>query len=353
MLGIALNAQRAGWNSGGPPSFQDRSSVTMVAAGGWSGFVSFTQNSWISPFSGDNLSSSFDNSNIPNGNNCLYAITVKFAEMSNFTWRDDDFRGNYQHLTNSSNMQITPWAIEANNKTVASSLTMAYGRRKTTNLFSPLWSYGTYEYLEMPLTWDNLANRWITIMIAGSATPTDFANANYVQPAFGSPQNFFIRVTIADATTGELLATRDFAVDQFNSYFSNYADYTYDYYQNSSSPNSGFVRSEIGNGDDLDGSSNLLVAAGWGHFGYTVDPLAQGPAAPWYQYLLGQNMPKSLNNNVSAWVNWSAKDVVSDGTNRKASVMLAGRASTTDNVYSNRASNVLTMPYTNSSRPGV
>lgn len=345
MLGVALTAQRAGWASG-DPTFTSTSSVGISAYNGYSNLLSFTPNLWQSPRLGDNLGSTFDNAGIVSANRAMYVATIKVAAQSNFTWTDDTFRSDYQYL-NSGGQQY-PWRILATRESdnLNSILDLKFGRKKTTHELAFLTNFGTYEYFNFAGTWDSFSDTWITVLWSGSATKTDFANWTGQTGTW----DFYTRTTIINARTGQLIETKDYAVMQFNSLITDYAAYTWDYNDGAGGAGTAYVNSLIG--DNPAGSSNLLYGAGWCCYGQMLDPTAtDANGRPWYQYWLGQNFPKTVNS-IDAWINWSAEDVVTNGSNQEVSLMLPARVTTTNNLYSIQATAGRTTPYTNSSRPG-
>ena len=351
MLGIALNAQRAGWAIG-DPVFISSSPVSVTAYNGWSGFVSFTTNGLSSPQGGDNLSSSFNNTGTVSSNKALFVQTVKWADQSNFTWQTDGFRTNYQTIDpisggGSTNLSFINPTLD--NKTTTQQMGLVPGRTVTGNRVSFLIQSGSYEYVDMGVTWDSLADTWLTIVHASSNASTDFANYTGSLSAF---VDYYTRTTISDARTGALLAQKDLSVFQFNTVFTNYASLTFDYRTDASGAGTAYFYQTNAGGDLVNGSTYMLYGAGWFAAGQTLDPLAtDANGTPWRQYWLGQNFPKTVNG-IDAWANWSAKDVVTNGLDQDYTIMLAGRVSTASNSFSKIPTLNLTSPYKNASRPG-
>jgi hypothetical protein len=351
MLGIALNAQRAGWAIG-DPFFLSNSPVSVTAYNGWSGFVSFTPNTISSPQGGDNLSSSFNNSGTVSGNKALFVQTVKWADMSNFTWLTDGFRSGYQTIDAQSaggTLTLTFMQPILDNKTTVQNMGLLPGRTVTGNRVSFLVQSGTYEFADMGVTWDSLADTWLTIVHAGSSASTDFAN--YTGSLSGGV-DYYTRTTISDARTGALLAQKDLSVLQFNAMFTNYASLSFDYRTDASGAGTAYIYQTIQAGDLVNGSTDMLFGAGWFAAGQTLDPLAtDANGTQWRQYWLGQNFPQTVNS-IDAWINWSAKDVVTNGVDQDYTIMQAGRVSTGSNLLVKNPTSTLTSPYEDASRPG-
>ena len=349
MLGVALTAQRAGWALT-EPNFISTSAVSTSWAAGWPDYISLTSQPWGSPVGGDNLTSTFDNSGITSGNKYIQVATIRLQAASNYTFQNDAFRS-YQTINTGSGTVYGPFAMNISNGTTTIFNRGVPGKSITGNFFSWLIGWGTYEFIETAVTWDSLADRWITVIWAVSDSSTDFANYSASTPS-GTATLIYNRLTVTDAGTGALIATNDFTARQFNTVFTDFANYTWAWRTNISSPATAFAAA-VGTCNIAGaGDTNLLMAAGWAAAGDTIDPLGtDANGLQWREYFVGQNFPETVDG-VRAWCNFTIESDTVDGSNLDVARMLPGRASTTDDLLFTVATASLDTPYTSTDRPG-
>lgn len=350
MLGVTLTAQRAGWGIT-DPSFISTSTVSTAWYAGWSDYISLTSQGWTSPANGDNLTSTFDDSGIVSANKYIQAYTIRLQAASNYTFQTDAFRTNYQTINTGNGEQWLPFSMNLGNSTTTIFNRNIPGRRTSNGAFSVLLGWGSYEYVETAVSWDSLADLWITIIVAVSSDSSDFANYSASTPS-GSGTLLYNRLTITDAVSGALISSTDYTSRQINPMFTDFADYTWAWRSDISAPATAFATGVATCDLAGAGDTNLLTAAGWAAAGETLDPLAtDANGLAWREYFVGQNFPETVDG-VRAWCNWSAESATVDGSNLDVARMLAGRASTTDDLLWIAPTSSLDTPYTSTDRPG-
>jgi len=340
-------AEYAGW-WGGKPTFNSISYVTNTNAGTWNGYASLTPNTWSSPYSGDNLSSSFDGTGLPStANKGVLAMTLRFQAASGYTFATDTYRTNYENLKADSATISTysPATLYFNQGGTPSDWHVTLGKTVSGSKFSINPVYGGYDYFEFSnYTWDDLANRWITIILAYSSSSSDFAN--WTGTTSGS--DIFCRMTLCDAQTGIVLQSSDVRWAQFGNYCQYWGIETWAWNSNTITGGASARSSVQTQSASL--FSDVLLANYWVSMAETIDPTGTTGGITNASYLCGQNLPKVVCG-ATAWVNMGAQSATTNGSNQDLLVMNSCRVTTTSNLFSKYPTSLLTSPYTNSAKP--
>jgi len=351
MLGAARASQYAGW-WGSDPKFVSTTATAMNYAGQYLDAVSVTPNLWSSPLSGK----SFDNTGVANGSRGTQVVTFKYAAQSNFVWQTDAFRTAYQSIDyNSPNpsavLSLSTWFYEYQSTTQDWNIRL--GRTVTGQYLSVFGTFSGYEWFTLPgnLTWDSLADRWMTLIVSYSDTAADFVNWTGATPP--SPTYWYLRITLQDARTGELISTTDVRYLQFQNHNTNWADYTWSW-ANGSSGSSTTANVRMAN---LAGPSvvnfdktDMLAAAWWGSAGAVIDPLATVNGVQLRQYFVGQCFPETVNS-VRAWGNFTPFDLTTDVSDSYLTKALPGRMSQSSLTALQQSTATLVTPNTDASIP--
>lgn len=337
--------QYAGWWSA-KPSFSSTSLVTMTNAGTWNGYNSLPPNAWTSPYSGDNLGSSFDGTGLPSSaNKGVMAWTIRFQAASGYTFSTDTYRTNYQNLnpTSSTASTFSPASLNFNQAGISTGWATQLGKTVSGSKFSINPVYGGYDYFNFNnYTWDNLANRWITVVIAYSSSSGDFAN--WTNP---SGSGAYARMTLCDAQTGLALETVDMRWDQFNPYCAYWGIETWVWNSNSIGSGSAYTYATTGGATLF---NDILLANYWVSMAEVVDPTGTTNGITNASYFTGQNLPKVICG-ATAWVNLGAQTATTNGSNQDLLIMNSCRVTTTSNLFSKYPTSSLISPYTNSAKP--
>jgi len=349
MLGLARAAQSAGWSARGIQLFS--SSVTdIVASTSWADRISiYNNNEYYSPSFGDNLTSTFDQTGMVSGNRVTNISTFRFAAQSAFVFDQDVLAQDYDYLqpTSGSVTQHAPFFAynsDGQNVFFGSLASPKLGRKRSNNNLAFLLDFGTYHWCEMPVTWDSFADQWITVIISGSSTDTDFTNWS-AAPGFGT---YAFRVTITDAESGVLLCQKDTYANQFNPVITDQASRTWRYRSEAGDSATAWLQTQIRMGDQL--GTNLVTAAGWAVSGEMLDPLATVDGRPVYQYFVGQNFPETVAG-VRAWINFSAGTTSTSGSDTLIPRLQPGRVSTVDQIWAKITTAGLVTPATTTETP--
>lgn len=351
MLGLARAAQYAGWGVI-KPSFVSDSTVSVAGVPSWDGFTSLQVNNWNSPQNGDNLTgTAFDATGIVSGNKATHVMTYRVKTASNYTFQSDGFTTGYELLAPSppNLTQYCPFFVYVNDATAQfiGVINPKLAKHTASGDLAFLMDWGNYNILRMTgVTWDSLADRWITVVSSVSTTQSDFANHNPPE-TFGS---LYGRITIVDAATEELIKVQDFRVSQFNYVITDAADRTWRYRSQSGDSATAWLLTQVRTGTDLSGD-DILVAGGWAAVNQMIDPTATTDGRPVWQWFVGQNFPETVAG-VRAWVNFSSKTASAyDAFVTEVTFMGPGRVSTTGSVWARQDTTSLATPITNSSRP--
>ena len=345
MLGAARASQYAGW-WGGPPKFVSTSQTTVACSGKYLDAVSITPNGWGMPGN----TRSFDNTGVVSGAKGTQVITFKYQAQSNFTWTTDTFRTNYQYIdTGSGANLLTIWNYFYQNTVETWDSMLA--RTVTGNYLSIKASFGSYEYFTLTgnLPWDDYANRWLTAIISYSDSQTDFSD--WTGTTGGT--NWYQRIVLQDAVTGQLISTTDSRYSAFNNPITTWANYTWSWDNvNSGSgttANTAFA-SLVGPSGVTYDQTDMLVAAWWGCQGTMVDPLATVDSVQLRQYFVGQCFPETVNGS-RAWFNFTPFAIVVDNNDSLLPLALAARSSQSNNYAYKQITSSLTTPATDTSIP--
>lgn len=339
--------QYAGWWSG-KPNFSSTSLVTMTNGGTWNGYASLTPNYWSSPYNGDNLGSSFDGTGLPSSaNKGVMAMTIRFQAASGYTFSTDTYRTDYQNLnpTSSSTSTYTPATMAFYQAGTETYWQCTLGKTVSGSKFSIHPVYGGYDYFDFSdYTWDDLANRWITIIVAYSSSSSDFAN--WTGGTTGS--NIFSRMTLCDAQTGLVLQSRDVRWDQFGSYNQYWGIETWQW--TNQTPTGGASAGTKCTTASATLFNDVLLANYWVSMAQVIDPTGTTNGVTNASYLCGQNLPKDICS-ATAWVNFGCQSSTTNGSNQDLLIMNPCRVTTTSNLFSKYPTSLLTSPYTNSAKP--
>jgi hypothetical protein len=318
----------------------------------WANTVSIEPNSWNSPFNGDNLNSTFDSTDIVSGNRAVHAMTFRFIASENFEFRQDSFRDEFEYLDTTSGgfTQHSPFFVYINDADTqfVPVINPKLGRHISSGDLAFQVDWGNYDYVRFTgLDWDDLADRWITVVAAASSNQSDFANHNPPQ-GFG---NLYMRVTITDARTGLLIQSIDARVNQFQLAFSDFADRTWRYRDSSGDSATAWLLTQIRGADEgFFDESAVLTAAGWSAIGQMIDPLSTIDGRPAYQWFVGQNFPETVGG-VRAWINFSAKEVTTDSGDVSVFEIRPGRVATELNTWSIKEDTSVSTPYSSTDKP--
>ena len=348
MLGLGRASQYAGW-WGGEPRFASTSSTAMTYRGQYLDAVSLTPNAWSMP----PATRSFDNTSLVSGARGTQAISFKYAAQSNFTWRTDDFRTQYQSINYDSPdtglLNLTDWTYFR--ETDGNNWTIRLARTVTGNYLSVFSSFGAYDFFTLSgnLTWDSRAGQYLTLVISYSSVQTDFVNWTGVTGG----TNWYQRIVLQDASTGQLLSTTDVRYDPFQTPDTDWADYTWSWDNaNSGSPTTAntFIPLLNGSSGVNFAQTDMLAAAWWGCQGAVVDPLAVVDGVQLRQYFVGQCFPETVNG-VRAWGNFTPFDLTTVDDQSLLTQVLPGRMAQTNKYAYATVTATLITPVTDSQIP--
>ena len=351
MLGLARAAQYAGWGQIAP-SFASQSTTRVQAYSAWADGASVPTNLWTSP-NGADITPVFDATGVTAGNRAVYAATYRLKTAGNYTFLTDAVDSNYNYLApfgTGTFTQYTPFFVYINDATMTDRAVInpKLGRHGASGDLAFLVDWGSYNWVRVTgVPWDSIADRFISVVFAVSQTQSDFAN--YSNSDFG---NTYGRMTIADATTGELIFTRDFRTNQFLSVITDWPDRTIRYRNISGDSATAWFYSQIRTGTDLSGD-DVLTAAGWAAPGAVLDPTADYLGQPVWRSFVGQQFPETVAG-VRAWVNFTATAATTnpdDSDLVDLFEMAPGRVTTSRNRFSTEGSDIITVPYINSAKP--
>lgn len=348
MLGAARASQYAGW-WGGPPKFLSTSEVDMTYQGQFTGTISLTTNGYGDP----DDTRTFDNTGIANGARGTQVITFKYQAQSNFTWATDAFRPSYELIKYDSGagqiLNASDWTYEYQSSQDFWNIVLA--RTVTGNYLSVLATYKGYDFFTLSgnLAWDTYADRWMTLIASYSSDVTDFANWTGVTGG----SNYYLRLVLQDATTGELISATDARYNAFQSSDINWANYTWSW-DSGSSGSSTTANTNMptlaGNSGSLITQTDMLGAAIWCCQGAVVDPLATVDSVVLRNYFVGSCFPETVNG-ARAWFNATPFAVTTSGSDTLVTKALPARAAQTNNyAYKNLTSNLAT-PVSDTSIP--
>lgn len=367
MFGINRALATAGWGTSGPKFRSTTAGIVSISgaldgAGSWSwsageylaGVSYQTESFFPSQMSGV----TFDQSNLVSKTDFTVAATIRFPTAANVVFRPQgdvrglesaidnfnsaSFFGAYAEIYNMGGYPYGYWQILP--QIVADGAPEYIG---TPGQFSLLIQGGGSSDLVLPITWDELADRWITVII--SQREGEFYNdwtGGDINYAFGTPR--YLRVVIVDAETKQILVRSDSFHNEFK-----YANdnYRIDFSGKTVALNTGdpdasnfTFRSRVegykrgttpGYNTDL-----LKTASGWFSLGEAVDPL-QNDA---YKMFTTHSIPATINN-VRAWVNLGSVSATDDGTDTTMLSMRPARASVPGNVWGIREDDVGTADF--------
>lgn len=348
MLGAARASQYAGW-WGGPPKVSITSVTEMTYAGQYLDAVSMTPNAWLKP----DDTRTFDNTGLANGAKGTQVVTFKYAAASNFTWLTDSFRNSNQFIkfgpSDFDQSSLALWSYEYQSS--IENWTIVPGRTVTGNYLSIYSTYSGYEYFTLTgnLPWDDYADRWMTLIVSYSSSSGDFVN--WTGTTGGA--NWYQRIVLQDATTGELISVTDSRYNPFQNSNTNWANYTWSFNTGPSgsgtTANTAFSSLINVSGVNFD-QTDLLTAAWWACQGTVVDPMDTVDNVPLRNYFVGQCFPETVNGS-RAWFNFTPFAIVTSGSDSLLPLALPGRATQTNNYAFKQTTSNLTTPATDASIP--
>jgi hypothetical protein len=347
MLGMARASEYAGWWTG-KPSFVSRSVVTGNQQTTWANAVSLTPNTWVlAPGT-----RSFDNTSLTSGAKGTQVLTFKYQAQSNFTWGAVEFRTQFEGIKNGAGTfnNYTPVSTAYLFSTSTGNWPIAIQRTTTGQYLSVFGAYNGYDGVRLSgnITWDSMADRWLTVIVSYSSTTADFAGWTGGTLASGF---YASRIVLQDAQTGELLSQTDWSWQAFQGYPTDWANYTWSWDNitpgSSSNANFDFV---TGNSGGYFDQTDFLVGAYWITQGQTIDPTASSDGVASRSYFVGQYFPNSVNG-VRAWTNWTPVASTTSGSNQDLTQLLPGRTSQTTDIIARQTTTNLTSPYTDASKP--
>jgi hypothetical protein len=281
----------------------------------------------------------------------VWAATFRFLPEENFTFTEDQFISGFEYLQTESSgfTQYSPFFAYVNDDDdqFIPVLNPKLARHVASGDMAFLLDWGTFGYVRLEgVSWDDLANRWITVLAAASTTQSDFAN--HAGGAFG---DLYTRLTVTDARTGELIASVDSLLNQFNPIISDAADRTWRYRNTSGDNATAWLLTQIRPGEpEFFDENAVLVAAGWAAVNEMIDPLGNIDGRPAYQWFVGQNFPETVGG-VRAWINFSAREVTEDSGDVSVFEVRPGRVSTQNNRWAVTDDEFLVTPYTSTDKP--
>lgn len=338
MLGVALNAQRAGWSGG--LAMTSTTNTAVAAYMSYPNTVSmWSDNAWASP--GTNLSPSFDASGVVSGNKINAAYTARLGAESSYTWTQNPYRTDYDYLApDASALSYDPIFLYLNQpgNSFIPTGNPKIGRRRSDNAVSFLIEWLGYEFVPISgVTWSDLEDTWITVVVGNSDNSSDFANFD---PLFNTGSQC-CRVALVNTRSGALIGTTDFQYNQFQSADTDWATQTIAYAASDPGSTDSWFNSQFRNvpiGDPV------LVASLWSCFGEIIDPTATTDGVPNYQYFCGNYLPEYIAG-VRAWVNIGATSFTNDSTNITMFAMQPGRAAESTDRYAKELTSAGTSPY--------
>lgn len=344
-IGAGRASEYAGWWTG-KPSFLSRSLVSGAQDNTWPNAISITPNQWNTPTSG----AAFSNTSVTSGAKGTTALTFKYQAASNFTWTTNAYRTTYQNIKN--NVSDSAYYDFVTNyyclDGVGFSQSWAIGPARTVSggYLSLFTSFNGYDFTKLTgnITWDSLADRWLTAIISYSSSTSDFAG--WAGGALISG-NYASRILLQDAHTGEQLSVTDWQYSAFQGYSTNWADYTWSW---SSSIAVGSYYYDFGIPNGYFDQTDILLGASWHTQGQLIDPTATASSVKLSNYFVGNYFTETVNG-VRAWSNWTPVATSAPGSTTYLTRALPARVSSTSNYMGQRTTTNLTSPYTDTSRP--
>jgi hypothetical protein len=346
MLGLSRASQYAGW-WGGTPKFVSNSVIGVDSRSRYLDSFSLTPNAYTVP----PATRSFDNTSLVNGAKGTQVVTFKYQAQSNYTWGTDSAASGYELIKNGSGSFafFQPCNYAFSYQSTSNEWDMAPARTTTGNFLAWRSSYNAYNYFTLTgnLPWDTYADRWMTMIVSYSDTASDFAN--WTGTTGGT--NYYQRMILQDAETGQLLSQTDSRYSAFQGFPTNWSTYTWSW--DSGSPGSSTEARTQMNFFDAGGQfdqTDFLTTAGWMCQGTVIDPLATVNGVQLSQYFVGQCFPETVNS-VRAWFNWTIFGSTTSGSDTIISKALTSRASQTNNYLIDSVTATLTTPITDTSIP--
>jgi hypothetical protein len=348
MLGLARAAQYAGWGQIAP-SFQSVTQSSMITGSSWVGLTSVQPNNWNSPNLNELAGVALDQTGIVSGNRATHVMTFRMKTASNFDFQSDGFTTGIEFLQPDEGVtQYSPFFVYINDsvRQFQGVVNPKLARHTASGDFVLMVDWGSYGSIRFNgITWDSLADRWITVMASVSATQSDFVNHNPPE-TFGG---LYGRMTLVDAETEQLITTRDFRTNQFGDLITDAADREWRYRSSSGDDATAWLLSQIRGGTRLE-TDDILVAAGWASVNQMIDPGATVSGIPAWRWFVGQRFPETVSG-VRAWVNFSSNSTSVESGVVSLTQFEPGRVSTTGNIWATNSDEFLSTPYLSSDRP--
>tara|TARA_R110000772_G_scaffold52404_4_gene120159 strand:+ start:1070 stop:2197 length:1128 start_codon:yes stop_codon:yes gene_type:complete len=356
MLGVARMVSNAAWGAQ-PLNFASTTKSTADFTGSLSGAGSATWTAgeimagaeWV-PFNNsfsDLSSISFDQTNVVSKIDYTVAATIRFPTSSNITFLNGDvaaidggidssngasFFDAYAEIYNMGGYPYAYWQIYP--MIVASG---APGYIGNPGEIAFLIQGGGYTQRVLPIQWDTLANKWITVIIS---IREDNTFSNWTQGT-APTGNVYERIQIVDSETKEQLVLKDSFYNPFKVANDNYEiDFVGKTVARSiATPDSsnftfrsriqGYVRTGSTPGYTTD---NLKTATGWFSLGEAVDPLGTTNGIENYKFMSSPSIPETVGG-VRAWTNLGVISATDNGTNTIMSTNRPSRAGVPSDVW--------------------
>lgn len=331
MIGLARTAQLAGWSLTG---FSFRStdgftsdvdffvppSSSILATNDWRGPDPYGFNDINNPETYPDYT--FDNTGLTSAYAYAMASIFKVPKSSEIVFDNDGFGFNYVASPESTN-QFAFWQpvnFELNYDPsldptpIKTHLSTKIGEQN--GFFSIFFDLGGSVPIETDVSWDDIADRWISMIVTYTKDP-DNDYDSFTNTDFGPVA---IKIVIVDFYTGEIIENVERRADPFSDVFTNdYSNFTFKYVQDNVARqiyDSQNFNASVGlHIEDLSNNSNVnaedfKVAAHWACAGETFDPFGTTNGVENYKYFTSTKIPEFVGG-ARAWVNMNIKETTS------------------------------------------
>lgn len=285
----------------------------------------------------------FDQTGVVENTAITLASTFKLPTGTAVTWRDNEFVFNNEYIScDPTNIEF--WAPFSNQVRLHptdfkySFAEQRILRNKTSGNLGILWDNIGYSGTDLGITYDSVANTWITVVTTmGTTAPTGWSGGT---PGAGE---VYLRHCVINTETKEVLSTVDSTYSFFGSTFPttwssdtirlNYIDST-----------AGFtnINCFVNGNNAATWTDYPLVASGWYALGEAVDTHALTDGVENYKYFCSPKIPETVGG-VRAWTNLGMETTVVDGIETIFNKMSPARATTTNSVFAKRNTGSLTL----------
>lgn len=325
MFGGSRAAAYAGWGLPKPATFNASVTTTVYAGGHHNGYRSNDRNTLRSPEQSWNVG--FDNVGITNDYGAVDILTFKVQTMDNYVWRPDEYRQNFDQI----NVSGIPGDLTTLNPAYMQLKTsdnlreyhgMQLCRNPNNGNLALLLGYTTYEVVPLPITWDSIAGRWVTAVVAYGSDGdfSNFASANSQWEG-----NKRARIHLYDARTGELLTSVDWNFNNFNYQITDRANRYWEYknpWEGNGTENCiNLALHSYANSEQSITDTKVLINTGWKSIGKPFDPAVVKTNA------VGMVLPSTIGG-VKSWINFTYDYRISSSSNIVLGMQYGCRATT-------------------------